>query len=1380
MADEPVNLAITGLDATTGFYDIDTVTVSSVAGPFSTKHVDFAINSGVGNKYAYVEKDLSTSSIGAGTVYATEFDLFLPTGFHAACQGNMSIVGHDPYPQTNLDSRIVMDAASDTWKMVYRISTSGSSEGDLTNTFTIPENTMVRMRLEQKLSFGADGYTKVWKDGVLVGSGTGANLYSGSSTPGVTRIQWGIDSINSAVQTNALNLKMDNLTFEVLSGVALSPLYPGDSYVHWTAISGYNWASGEWTSFADIFEDSYNSIIAFAPNKPMVIGPVGSTESGGSKATWIADMFTTLDTFSLAEALVWNNWLGSRNGGTQDWYIESTTSARNAFRTGIADTKFKAALSGAPSGEVPRSGEDDWSVTPLSVFPIAGSTSTWLRVSVFGETNSIAVQWRVNGVTSTTGALPYDSATMIYFSMVEHLGDLTFKYSADGVTWVDWVEMASPFSFASCEIRITAGAANSVTDRTARLDNFNILPEEPDDPDVELFDLMLALTPQNTTGWEFQTSNAANSVTNLGDRIRSTVGGFAAGTHYARVRRLIPEEDDFEVWGRFVVSATFELPTNFHSQNEGYVRFVTMDNFPATHGSSTIGAKDDNEWRIGFQTYADGIPRLISNHDGGQEVILWTGDAPIPVGLNTIHLDFTPSQTTEGAVILRYNGVEVLNETDIQTVPNTLEDYEVVVTRVGIGLDDALFQDTKQLTFYTQSLNFGANEQEGVDPPGPSTSTPISLVDNFDDNSIDAAKWTSDGGVTETAGQIKFTAAGGATASPFLSSFARHSLVDKYVTIKLIDPNVSGGVAAVYADFNQADGAFPNTFSGTTGLLAVSGNRGIRSGGGLTLVGHNTQLSSVDMEASISFYTVGNPGWYHALLVRMNDPAATSAAGSWYEFSFNESGTDAGIYRTVNGVATPLAQGSIASSIQFNFIAPALRVQTVGGNPVLNAWVHNTPVFSNVTDTSGSKLLTGGYVGLANFGDAAFDDLVGSEYPAGSGAGLDNWSTDLLAAYPVVGSTDTYVKIVYLAANNTIVARRRVGGVTTDFGAITYNPATMVYFRMMENNGLLTFEHSVLGGTWTTWTQMTTPFDVSSCQVRIGASVTSAIGSHSAILDDFNILPGSPEPDPDPDPDPEPDPDPDPDPGTWPLPTALSQVGPRIPLVNDSRSVLSPGTYSGRRFTQRVSLSGAGNYYFNDCDIPLATLEYQAGRYVVLTHCSCSWGQFFANGGQAGLTADWCYFIQNDVALRPEGRPQNNTSFSTPMTIRSTYLGSQGTPSSPTTHCEAFQSLGGRTFTFIGVWFYAQPRLNPQGSTYNTAAQSGSMEDATFTRCGFGEAGVSGSFVWTIYTGGGVNNRYNDCVVGVIGGTTRALAAGDFWTGTPAGEKAILNGTRIT
>jgi hypothetical protein len=119
---------------------------------------------------------------------------------------------------------------------------------------------------------------------------------------------------------------------------SLASLYPGKAYVEWTCLDGYNSGTNpakddRWRSFDQLYEHSYEEIVdRVAPGKPMVLGEIASSEQGGSKAQWIADMFRVLPArYPKVRGLVWFDKF--ENG--MDWPIETSPSAIEAFAAGI-------------------------------------------------------------------------------------------------------------------------------------------------------------------------------------------------------------------------------------------------------------------------------------------------------------------------------------------------------------------------------------------------------------------------------------------------------------------------------------------------------------------------------------------------------------------------------------------------------------------------------------------------------------------------------------------------------------------------------------------------------------------------------------------------------------------------------------------------------------------------------------------------------------------------------------------------------------------------------------------------------------------------------------------------------------------------------------
>ncbi len=123
----------------------------------------------------------------------------------------------------------------------------------------------------------------------------------------------------------------------------LESLYPGDKYVDWTGLDGYNWGTNpakpdRWRSFDQLYKSTYDTITnTVAPSKPLMISEIGSTEIGGSKASWIQDALAKIPTsYPKIRGVLWFEQFDDG----MDWPIETSSSATSAFATGIQNPAY--------------------------------------------------------------------------------------------------------------------------------------------------------------------------------------------------------------------------------------------------------------------------------------------------------------------------------------------------------------------------------------------------------------------------------------------------------------------------------------------------------------------------------------------------------------------------------------------------------------------------------------------------------------------------------------------------------------------------------------------------------------------------------------------------------------------------------------------------------------------------------------------------------------------------------------------------------------------------------------------------------------------------------------------------------------------------------
>jgi hypothetical protein len=150
------------------------------------------------------------------------------------------------------------------------------------------------------------------------------------------------DIFTTAGATNATWTWCPNVDFDN-SLQSMASLYPGDAYVDWTCLDGYNWGTNPvkpqgWKSFDQLYSSSYHQITdTIAPSKPMVIGETSSTEYGGSKGSWIQDTLSKIpSSYPKIRGLVWFE----RHDDSMDWPIETSSSATSGFANGIQHAAY--------------------------------------------------------------------------------------------------------------------------------------------------------------------------------------------------------------------------------------------------------------------------------------------------------------------------------------------------------------------------------------------------------------------------------------------------------------------------------------------------------------------------------------------------------------------------------------------------------------------------------------------------------------------------------------------------------------------------------------------------------------------------------------------------------------------------------------------------------------------------------------------------------------------------------------------------------------------------------------------------------------------------------------------------------------------------------
>ncbi len=131
----------------------------------------------------------------------------------------------------------------------------------------------------------------------------------------------------------------------------ITPYFPGDGYVDYVALDGYNWGTSgfgpnKWESFSQVFGPSYQTITQLS-SKPVIIAETASAEAGGDKAQWIRDAYLSAipQCFPRVAAVVWYDRLLD-----VDWSINTSSTALAAYRDVVNSSLYGGSVATTPTG----------------------------------------------------------------------------------------------------------------------------------------------------------------------------------------------------------------------------------------------------------------------------------------------------------------------------------------------------------------------------------------------------------------------------------------------------------------------------------------------------------------------------------------------------------------------------------------------------------------------------------------------------------------------------------------------------------------------------------------------------------------------------------------------------------------------------------------------------------------------------------------------------------------------------------------------------------------------------------------------------------------------------------------------------------------------
>ena len=135
----------------------------------------------------------------------------------------------------------------------------------------------------------------------------------------------------------------------------INQLYPGDNYVDWLALDGYNRLANPWQDFLAIAATTMTQLISIAPGKPIMVAETGCNQTNNpteTKAQWFLNVLTNYLPVVQPRIKAWVYFNSTNSSDGNDWRITSPASAVTGYQQGIGlgyyDTNQYGTISSSP------------------------------------------------------------------------------------------------------------------------------------------------------------------------------------------------------------------------------------------------------------------------------------------------------------------------------------------------------------------------------------------------------------------------------------------------------------------------------------------------------------------------------------------------------------------------------------------------------------------------------------------------------------------------------------------------------------------------------------------------------------------------------------------------------------------------------------------------------------------------------------------------------------------------------------------------------------------------------------------------------------------------------------------------------------------------
>lgn len=173
-------------------------------------------------------------------------------------------------------------------------------------------------------------------------------IYTGSPNTAAQYVAAWRRIVSIGRQVGATNVKWVWNPYRVYKGsVPLSAVWPGATWVDWTALDIYNYADtahGGWLDFSTLITSSLQQVRALpgASTKPFMLAEVGC-RIGNKQAAWIADMLAKAPAMNISAVVYFN--YPSLSTTQPDWRFTTSATSTSAVRAALHRSVYLPSLS---------------------------------------------------------------------------------------------------------------------------------------------------------------------------------------------------------------------------------------------------------------------------------------------------------------------------------------------------------------------------------------------------------------------------------------------------------------------------------------------------------------------------------------------------------------------------------------------------------------------------------------------------------------------------------------------------------------------------------------------------------------------------------------------------------------------------------------------------------------------------------------------------------------------------------------------------------------------------------------------------------------------------------------------------------------------------